>query len=96
VDSAANHSSTNGVTFLTSNPFKMILAFDPAQPSPGGGLNLNLDVSLWVTGRIQVSTDLVHWMALTNFVSTNSLLRFRDPTAAATSLDRRFYRAVTP
>lgn len=70
-DFAANNSPTNTVTFVASNAFTMILSFGPAQPSPTSGLNLDLDVSLWVTGRIQVSTDLVHWITLTNFVSTH-------------------------
>ena len=42
----------------------------------------------------QVSTNLVDWMTLTNFVGTNATIYFRD--AAATNLNLRFYRAVTP
>jgi hypothetical protein len=92
VDSTANQSLTNTVTFVGSNAFKMNLGFDPAPP--GSGFDLRLDVSLWLTGRIQVSTDLVHWTTLTNFMSTNSPLRFRD--SSATNSDQRFYRGVTP
>ncbi len=94
MDLAANVSLTNSVTFVASNAFRMSLAFDLSQSPSVGGLDLSLDVSRWITGRIQVSTDLVNWTTLTNFVSANSPLRFRDP--AATTQPLRFYRAVTP
>jgi hypothetical protein len=96
MDASANNSLTNSVAFVASNAFKMILSFDLGQSpsSPSSGLELSLDVSRWVTGRVQVSTDLVHWMTLTNFVSTNSPLRFSDPST--TNSDFRFYRGVTP
>jgi hypothetical protein len=58
------------------------------------GLNFNLQVSLGVNGRIEASTNLVNWLTLTNFVGTNPIIYFRD--AAATNLNQRFYRAVTP
>jgi hypothetical protein len=94
MDPAENISLTNTVAFVGSNAFKMILSLDSPQPSSGEGININLDVSLGITGRIQVSTDLVHWLTLTNFSSTNSSLHFRD--ASATGSERRFYRGVTP
>ena len=46
------------------------------------------------SSTIQASTNLVNWIALTNFVSANGTNQFTDATAP--NLDRRFYRAVTP
>jgi hypothetical protein len=46
-----------------------------------------------LNGHIQVSTNLVYWTTLTNFVGTNSAASFRDPAATNGS---RFYRAVVP
>jgi hypothetical protein len=65
---------------------------DPFSKTNGFGLNLQAPLGFNYT--IQVSTDLLNWQSLTNFVSTNSLLYFSDP--AATNYNRRFYRAVMP
>ena len=43
---------------------------------------------------IQTSTNLVNWQPFTNFVGTNSLLYFDDPSA--TNFKQRFYRTVRP
>jgi hypothetical protein len=58
------------------------------------GLQLSLDVSRGISGRLEVSTNLEDWATLTNFVSTNTTMQFLD--SAATTLNRRFYRAVVP
>jgi hypothetical protein len=54
--------------------------------------------SLWLTAvsnltyRIDASTDLLTWAALTNLPNPNGSLQFID--LEATNLSRRFYRAV--
>ena len=94
VDLGANLSATNSVSFVSSNTFQLQLGFAVPQPMASNGLNFNLQVSLGVNGRIEASTNLVNWLTLTNFVGTNPIIYFRD--AAATNLNQRFYRAVTP
>jgi len=94
VDLGTNFSTTNSVSFVSSNAFKLQLAFTTVQPLATNGLNFALQVSPGLNGHVQVSTDLVNWVALTNFVGTNATLNFRD--AAATNFNNRFYRAVSP
>jgi hypothetical protein len=48
---------------------------------------------LSAAGYIQASTNLVNWIALTNFVSVTGTNQFTDP--AASSFSRRFYRALS-
>ena len=67
------------------------LSFPSIQP--GGQFRF---VLLGEPGRsyaIQGSTNLVNWIALTNFISTTGTDQFTD--AAAASFNRRFYRAIT-
>src|SRR5208282_6610616 len=94
VDLGGNFSTTNSVSFVSSNAFKLLLAFTTVQPLATNGLNFALQISSGLNGHVLVSTDLVDWVPLTNFVGTNTTLNFRDP--AATNVNRRFYRAVVP
>jgi hypothetical protein len=94
VDAGGNKSTTNSVSFVATNSFLLRLGFNSTQPLTQTGLVLRLDASLSLNGRIEASTNLATWTSLTNFVSTNSTLLFRDP--AVTNLSRRFYRAVAP
>ena len=94
VNLGGNYSATNSVSFVSSNAFELQLAFAAGQPLGVNGLNFVLQVSTNVNGHILVSTDLVNWMTLTNFIGTNTTINFRD--AAATNFNQRFYRAVTP
>jgi len=94
LDLGGNFSTTNNVSFVSSNAFKLQLAFTAAQPLATNGLNFALQISPGLNGHVQVSTDLVDWVTLTNFVGTNATLNFTDP--AATNLNYRFYRAVIP
>ena len=87
-------SATNSVSFVSSNAFKLILAFTAAQPLTTDGLNFTLQMSPGLNGRVQVSTNLTSWQLLTNFTGTNATLYFLD--AAATNYNNRFYRAVIP
>ena len=94
LDLGGNFSTTNPVSFVSSNAFMLQLAFTTVQPLATNGLNFVLQVSTGLNGRIQVSTDLLDWVTLTNFVGTNATLDFLDP--AATNFNNRFYRAVIP
>jgi len=93
VDLGGNTSATNTVSVTSSNTFKMQLSFASAEPMSSNGLSLKLDSSAGINSTIQVSSNLVNWTVLTNFVGTNGALSFRD--SAATGFNRRFYRAVT-
>ena len=88
------YSATNSVSFVSSNAFELILAFTVAQPLATNGLNFALQISPGLNGHVQVSTDLMNWVMLTNFVGTNATFNFLDP--AATNYNNRFYRAVIP
>jgi hypothetical protein len=91
VDLGGNNSNTNSVSMVASNTFKLQFNFATTTPMAGNGLNFSLQVSPGINGTIQVSTNLANWLALTNFVGTNSTINFRD--SAATNFNRRFYRA---
>jgi len=56
------------------------------------GLSLMLQGPVGANYMIQASTDLLSWLPITNFVSTNSPVYFTDPTAK--NYNRRFYRAA--
>jgi len=94
LDLGGNYSATNTLSVLSSNTFKLQLAFLDPMPMKTNGLAYNLQLSAGLNGYIQVSTNLSSWVTLTNFSGTNSILTFRD--AAATNFTHRFYRAVIP
>jgi hypothetical protein len=94
LDLGGNYSTTNNLSVLSSNDFKLLLTFAAGQPLGTNGLNFVLQVSTNVSGHIQVSTNLLNWVSLTNFLGTNGTLNFRDP--AATNYNSRYYRAVIP
>ena len=79
---------------MSSNTFKLQLAFTLAQPLTADGLHFSLQISPGLNGQVQVSTNLATWTTLTNFVGTNTTLNFRDP--AATNASQKYYRAVIP
>jgi hypothetical protein len=94
MDLGGNFSTTNSLSIVSSNTFKLQLAFTNAFPLKTNGLVFILQLSTGLNGHIQVSTNLTSWTTLTNFVGTNTTLNFRDP--AATNLSHRFYRAIIP
>jgi len=94
VNQGGNYSATNSVSFVSSNSFKLQLTIAAGPPLAGNGLNFVLQLSTGLNGHIQVSTDLLNWMTLTDFIGTNATINFRD--AAATNYSDRFYRAATP
>jgi hypothetical protein len=70
------------------------LGLGSARPLGSNGLNLVLFSLPGLEYRIYASGDLVNWTAVTNFISTNATMDFRD--MSATNYSRRFYRAVVP
>jgi uncharacterized repeat protein (TIGR03803 family) len=94
VNLGGNYSATNSVSFVSSNSFKLQLAITNPVPLNTTGLVFILELSAGLNGHIQVSTDLLNWVTLTNFIGTNATINFRD--AAATNYSDRFYRAVVP
>jgi hypothetical protein len=75
-----------------SIPF-MILSLGPGRQPGTNGLDLILTATVGLNYRIDASTDLVNWTAITNFIGTNTTMLFRD--ISVTNYNRRFYRAVT-
>ena len=94
VDLGGNFSATNRVSFVSSNTFQLQLSFMFGKPLATNGLNVSLQVSHGINGKIQVSSNLENWLTFTNFVGTNSPLNFLD--GAASNFNQRFYRAITP
>ena len=70
------------------------LGLGSVRPLSTGGLELVLFSLAGLEYRIDASSDLVNWTAVTNFVSTNATMHFMD--SSATNYSRRFYRAVVP
>jgi uncharacterized repeat protein (TIGR03803 family) len=62
--------------------------------APGRGIRLELEVGGALNGRVEYSTDLIHWTTLTNFSGCNETLPIEDP--ASLEAPRRFYRIVAP
>lgn len=58
------------------------------------GLELSFDAPVGQTVIVEGSTNLVHWQAITNLVSTGAPIVVRDAVAAA--YPHRFYRVVSP
>ncbi len=94
LDFGGNFSVTNTLSVISSNTFMLQIVFTNSLPITTNGMTFSLQLSTGLNGHIQVSTNLIYWTSLTNFVGTNSIITFRDP--AATNLARRFYRAVIP
>jgi uncharacterized repeat protein (TIGR03803 family) len=94
LDLTGNISTTNRVSFVSSNTFMLQINFALNPPLTSTGLNFSLQLSPGLNGHVQISTNLATWAALTNFVGTNTTLNFLDP--AATNSSQRFYRAVIP
>ena len=93
LNGGGNHSATSSVSFYSSNAFQLLL-YCTNKPTPAQGLKLNLALSPGLNGHVLVSTNLLTWITLTNFTSTNSVLTIYDP--GATNQKARYYRAVVP
>jgi Tol biopolymer transport system component len=66
----------------------------PGKQPDTNGLGLVLSATTGLNYRIDASTDLVNWMTVTNFFSTNLTISIQD--TGATNYNQRFYRAVLP
>jgi hypothetical protein len=66
----------------------------PGKQPDTNGLGLVLSATAGLNYRIDASTDLVNWMTITNFFSTNLTISIQD--VSATNYNQRFYRAVLP
>jgi hypothetical protein len=64
------------------------------QPLNSNGMNMVLSSLPGLNYEVDASTDMFHWVAITNFAGTNVALYFADPEAKY--LKQRFYRAVIP
>ncbi|HEV2456184.1 MAG TPA: hypothetical protein VGY98_18110, partial [Verrucomicrobiae bacterium] len=87
-----NYSATNTMTLISTNAVALQFSLI-SKPQNGSGLNLNLTLSPGLSGRIEVSTNLIDWELLTNFTETNGDISIYDPNATT---PQRFYRAVVP
>ncbi len=87
-----NFSPTNTLTLISTNstPVQFSLV---SQPASNNGFNFTLKLEPGLSGRIEVSTDLIDWNVLTNFTETNGTVNITDPNATT---PRRFYRAIVP
>ena len=65
-----------------------------AKSTQTGAVDVILNGMVGLNYRVDVSTNLVNWVPLTNFVSTNAVMTFRD--SSATNSKQRFYRGVLP
>ncbi len=72
----------------------MTLGAGAVQPLGTNGLSLSLTGPAGVQYRVDASSNLSNWTAVTNFVSTNTTVHFTDQSA--TNYSQRFYRAVAP
>jgi hypothetical protein len=70
------------------------LSLGSAHPLSSNGLDLVLYSLPGLQYRVDASGDLLNWTTVTNFISTNGFMYFRD--TSATNYSRRFYRAVVP
>ena len=81
-----------------SMPVSGVVVFPTQAPhlaAPGFTTNGEFQLAVYgeagQTYALQVSTNLVNWQTVTNFVGSDSPFYFSDP--AATNYSRRFYRA---
>jgi hypothetical protein len=79
-----------GTLLVSVSP--VVLGFGLPQPWTANGLALVLQGPVGSKYVIQASTNLLNWIPITNFVSTNSSFYFNDQQT--TNYDQRFYRAI--
>jgi len=92
-----NYSTTNTLSVVSSNTFKLLLSLAGTNGWTTNGYNFSVQVSTNLYGHIQFATNLAAtnaWSTLTNFAGSNGVVIIRD--SAATNSPQRFYRAVIP
>ncbi|MGH7980580.1 MAG: InlB B-repeat-containing protein, partial [Limisphaerales bacterium] len=85
-------STTNKLTLISTNAVAMQFRLISRAKS-GAGFNFTVRLTPGLSGRIQVSTNLINWNTLTNFAETNGIMSIYDPEATR---PQRFYRVVAP
>ena len=87
---------TNAGGSVTSSIASLTVVMRPnlAPPTllPDGSVRLSLSATPDLTYRLDASTNLVDWAALTNIANPSGTIQFID--LEATNFSRRFYRAV--
>jgi hypothetical protein len=63
-------------------------------PLAGGSFEFTFPGQRGRTNRVECSTNLLNWVAITNYFGTNAPIRFRDTNLPAN--EERFYRVVRP
>jgi len=61
---------------------------------PDGSFQFTVNGTTRRTYTVQISSNLLDWTSLASLVNTNSIMYFRDPTAASSAW--RYYRVVVP
>jgi hypothetical protein len=79
---------------VSSNSFKLRFNVAAAKLAGADGPTFSLLLSTNLAGCIQVSSNLINWVDLTNFAGSNASVTFHDPAAGNSA--PRFYRAVVP
>lgn len=78
------------ITFPAAVP----MTLDSPAVQAGGSFQFQVNAQAGAALAVEVSTNLLDWLSLTNLVPTTSLVPFVDE--AATNYPRRFYRTVQP
>jgi hypothetical protein len=68
------------------------LQLGPLVALPGRTYGFSISGSVGQTWQVEGSVDLVNWLPISSFVSTNAVMRFVD--SAATNFEQRFYRVI--
>lgn len=89
-----SHRSDGAFVAAVTLKYVQVPEFTTVAVQPSGQFAFTVVGEAGRSYTIQASTDLVHWIALTNFVSATGTNQFAD--AAAPNFNRRFYRVITP
>jgi hypothetical protein len=81
------------VYVVSSNTFKLQLVLTNAMLT-ASSLKFGLQLSPGLNGHVPVSSNLLNWTTLTNFVGTNTSLTVHEPSATKASV--RFHRTESP
>lgn len=68
------------------------LQLGPLVALPGRTYGFSISGSVGQTWQVEGSVDLVNWLPISSFVSTNAVMRFVD--SDATNFEQRFYRVI--
>jgi uncharacterized repeat protein (TIGR03803 family) len=101
-DGALYGTTSNGGTFGAGTVFRLAAPtlvtnsqqalFTPLTTMPNGSAQIRFGGALGYSYRLDASTDLVDWTALSTFSNTNGIMQWID--SDATNYPHRFYRAT--